>query len=110
MAQECRVINVKRFTGLPHPDRDKQFRYLRRGLEAFQRSGDPVLSVDTKKKELIGEFKNAGRTQRRTPREVNAHDFQQDALFRTAPTGYTIQSTTVGMCMWEWMAIRHNLP
>src|SRR5208337_4689010 len=66
-------VNVKRFTGPPHPDRDKQFRYLRREREAFQRAGDPVLSVDTKKKELVGEFKNAGRAWRRKAREVNAH-------------------------------------
>ena len=80
-------VNVKRFTGPPHPDRDKQFRYLRREREAFQRAGDPVLSVDTKKKELVGEFKNDGRTWRRTAREVNAHDFPQDAQFRAAPYG-----------------------
>jgi len=61
-------VNVKRFTGPPHPDRDKQFRYLRREREAFQRAGDPILSVDTKKKELVGEFKNHGRTWRRTAR------------------------------------------
>ena len=80
-------VNVKRFTGPPHPDRDKQFRYLRREREAFQRAGDPILSVDTKKKELVGEFKNNGRTWRRTAREVNAHDFPQDAQFRAAPYG-----------------------
>jgi hypothetical protein len=80
-------VNVKRFTGPPHPDRDKQFRYLRRQRKNHQRTGDAVLSVDTKKKELIGEFKNSGRTWRRTPREVNAHDFKQDAVCRAAPYG-----------------------
>ena len=80
-------VNVKRFTGPPHPDRDKQFRYLRRERKTFRRAGDPVLSVDTKKKELVGEFKNDGRTWRRTAREVNAHDFPQDAKFRAAPYG-----------------------
>jgi hypothetical protein len=80
-------VNVKRFTGPPHPDRDRQFRYLRRQRRAFQRAGDPVISVDTKKKELIGEFKNPGRTWRRTPQEVNAHDFPQDAECRAAPYG-----------------------
>lgn len=80
-------VNVKRFTGPPHPDRDRQFRYLRREREAFQRGGDPVLSVDTKKKELVGNFKNDGRTWRRAAREVNAHDFPQDAQFRAAPYG-----------------------
>jgi hypothetical protein len=80
-------VNVKRFTGPPHPDRDRQFHYLRRERETFQRGGAPVLSVDTKKKELVGEFKNDGRTWRRTAREVNAHDFPQDAQFRAAPYG-----------------------
>ena len=80
-------VNVKRFTGPPHPDRDQQFRYLRREREAFQRAGDPVLSVDSKKKELVGEFKNDGRSWRRKAREVNAHDFPQDARFRAAPYG-----------------------
>ena len=59
-------VNVKRFTGPPHPDRDRQFQYLRRKREQFLAAGDPVISVDTKKKELIGEFQNAGSTDRRT--------------------------------------------
>lgn len=80
-------VNVKRFTGPPHPDRDRQFRYIRRQRRAFQRAGDPILSVDTKKKELIGQFKNPGRTWRRRPQEVNAHDFLQDAECRAAPYG-----------------------
>lgn len=80
-------VNVKRFTGPPHPDRDRQFRYLREQREKFLAAGDPVLSVDTKKKELIGEFKNAGRVYRRTAYEVNAHDFPQDAQFRSVPYG-----------------------
>ena len=80
-------VNVKRFTGRPHPDRDRQFRYLRRQRRVFQRAGDPVVSVDAKKKELIGRFKNPGRTWRRTPQEVNAHDFLQDAACRAAPYG-----------------------
>ena len=78
-------VNVKRFTGPPHPDRDQQFRYLRRQRKAFLRAGDPVLSVDTKKKELIGRFKNPGRTWRRTPHQVNVHDFIQDAACRAVP-------------------------
>ena len=80
-------VNVKRFTGPPHPDRDRQFQYLRRQRRAFQRASDPVVSVDAKKKELIGQFKNPGRTWRRTPQEVNAHDFLQDAACRAAPYG-----------------------
>ena len=80
-------VNVKRFTGPPHPDRDQQFQYLREQRETFLAAGDPVLSVDTKKKELIGEFKNMGRTYRRTAYEVNAHDFPHDAVCKAVPYG-----------------------
>jgi hypothetical protein len=53
--------NVKTREGPQHPNRDAQFRYLNRQVKAFRRVGDPVISVDTKKKELVGAFKNAGR-------------------------------------------------
>ena len=59
-------VNVQRFTGPPHPDRDRQFQDLREQREEFLRAGNPLISVDTKNKELIGEFKNAGQTYRRT--------------------------------------------
>ena len=58
-------VNVKRFTGPPHPDRDKQFQYLRRQRRRFQKAGCPTISVDAKKKELVGNFRNAGRKWRR---------------------------------------------
>jgi Rhodopirellula transposase DDE domain len=79
--------NRKRFTGPPHPDRDRQFRYIARLKKHFFRAGWPVISVDTKKKELIGNFKNAGRTWCEQGEEVNAHDFPQDALARASPYG-----------------------
>src|SRR5436305_3796746 len=53
--------NAKVIEGTRHPDRDAQFRYISEQARVHQDSGDPVISVDTKKKELIGEFKNAGR-------------------------------------------------
>ena len=56
--------NVKTIEGRQHPDRDAQFRYINARVRLFQRTGDPVVSVDTKKKELIGAFRNAGRTWR----------------------------------------------
>jgi hypothetical protein len=52
--------NVKTREGARHPDRDAQFRYLNRQVKSFRRDGSPVISVDTKKKELVGAFKNAG--------------------------------------------------
>jgi hypothetical protein len=80
-------VNVKRFTGPPHPDRDKQFRYLRRQRRKFQKARCPAVSVDAKKKELVGNFRNAGRKWSRRAEEVNAHDFPQDAQCRAAPYG-----------------------
>src|SRR6516165_6918376 len=53
--------NAKTIEGTRHPDRDAQFRYISEQARAHQGAGDPVISVDTKKKELVGEFKNAGR-------------------------------------------------
>ena len=53
--------NVKTREGAQHPDRDAQFRYLNRQVKNFRRDGSPVISVDTKKKELVGAFKNEGR-------------------------------------------------
>jgi len=79
--------NRKRFTGPPHPDRDRQFRYIERVKKLFLAAGHPVVSVDAKKKELIGNFKNPGRTWCRQADEVNAHDFRQDAIARAVPYG-----------------------
>ena len=69
--------NIKTKEGASHPDRDAQFRYLHDQAKPFVQSGDPVLSVDAKKKEKIGEFKNPGVKWRKSgqPREVNVYDF-----------------------------------
>jgi hypothetical protein len=80
-------VNVKRFTGPPHPDRDRQFRYLQGQLEAFRDRGWPVISVDAKKAELIGNFKNAGALWCWQAEQVNCHDFRADALGRAIPYG-----------------------
>jgi hypothetical protein len=80
-------VNVKRLTGPYHPDRDTQFRYLGSLVDLFREEGWPILSVDTKKKELVGNFANHGTTWVQEPYEVNAHDFLTDALCRAAPYG-----------------------
>lgn len=80
-------VNRKRFTGPPHPDRDRQFRYIARQKRRFLEAGWPVISVDSKKKELIGNFQNAGRVWCREPDEVNAYDFRSDAVGRASPYG-----------------------
>jgi hypothetical protein len=79
--------NRKRFTGPPHPDRDRQFRYIARQRKRFLKAGWPVISVDTKKKELVGNFKNAGQSWRQEAEEVNAYDFLTDAVGRATPYG-----------------------
>jgi hypothetical protein len=80
-------VNIKRFTGPPHPDRDRQFRYLREYREFFRARGWPVISVDAKKSELVGNFKNAGALWCWHAEEVNAHDFLTDARGRAVPYG-----------------------
>jgi hypothetical protein len=69
------------------PERDTQFRYIEEQREQFQAAGQPIISVDTKKKELIGNFKNAGRVWRPSAEAVNVHDFPSDALARAVPYG-----------------------
>jgi hypothetical protein len=74
-------------SGGGHPDRDQQFSYITQQRQAFGAAGLPQISVDTKKKELIGQFKNAGRVWNQSAEAVNAHDFRQDALGRAVPYG-----------------------
>jgi len=79
--------NRKSLSGARHPDRDRQFRYIARVKKLFLAAGRPVISVDTKKKELIGSFLNPGRSWTRQAEQVNVHDFRQDALGRAVPYG-----------------------
>ena len=71
--------NRKTIEGKQHPDRNAQFEYISRRIKSQQRAVQPALSVDTKKKEIIGKYKNSGRTWRRKgkPIEVQTHDFPQ---------------------------------
>ncbi len=79
--------NRKRLAGTHDPRRDRQFRYLTRRRRLYLARGWPVISVDTKKKEWIGNFKNRGRTWRRQPRDVLDHDFPSWAIGRAIPYG-----------------------
>lgn len=79
--------NRKRLTNEPNPERDRQLRYLARLRHAFQKAGKPVISVDAKKRELVGNFKNAGRTWRQRPLEVLETDFRSDAKGIALPYG-----------------------
>ena len=81
--------NRKNLEGPQHPDRDAQFRYLNEQIRRHNWRREPVVSVDTKKKELIGPYKNAGRTWRNAgdPEEVKEHDFIDRELGKAIPYG-----------------------
>jgi DDE family transposase len=81
--------NAKTVEGRRHPDRDAQFRYINEQVKAHQGAGDPVVSVDTKKKELVGEFANAGREWRPKgqPVATRTHDFPGDSAGKAVPYG-----------------------
>lgn len=81
--------NAKTIEGRRHPDRDAQFRYINEQVKAHQGAGDPVVSVDTKKKELVGEFANAGREWRPKGKPVatRTHDFPGDSRGKAIPYG-----------------------
>ena len=79
--------NVKRLIGKVHPQRDWQYRFIQRAKARFIRAGQPVISVDAKKSELIGNFKNRGQRYCQTADAVNAYDFPSDAQCRATPYG-----------------------
>ena len=84
--------------GEPHPDRDAQFRFIDKKAKEFLEAGDPVISVDTKKKELIGNFKNNGSEYRKEndPRQVLDHDFALPELGKVAPYGVYVLNDNTG--------------
>lgn len=81
--------NKKTHEGSKSPDRNAQFEHINEKSKAFIRAQQPVISVDTKKKELIGNFKNNGQeyAPKETPKEVNAYDFVSQALCKAVPYG-----------------------
>ena len=86
-------VNHKKLAGKTSPYRDQQFRYIKRMRQTFVRSELPVISVDAKKKELIGRFKNAGRVWAKSPTLVKDHDFRSEGVGMAAPYGvYDLQA------------------
>src|SRR4051794_39087628 len=81
--------NFKANEGRNHPDRDAQFEHINAQVLAFQADDQPVISVDTKKKELVGNYRNPGTDWRRKgqPRRVNGHDFENKKLGKAIPYG-----------------------
>jgi len=72
--------NRKRFEGGEHPDRNRQFEYINRSCERYIENSDPVISIDTKKKEQVGNYKNTGKTlsKTKTPKDVEVYDFAEN--------------------------------
>jgi len=89
--------NTKTIEGTQHPDRDAQFRYINEQVVAFQADGEPVISVDTKKKELVGNYANGGAEwePKGAPRRTNVHDFADPELGKAVPYGvYDVTANT----------------
>jgi len=99
--------NRKTREGSSHPDRNAQFEYINRQVVAFQKRQQPVISVDTKKKELVGEFKNAGEEwqPKGQPQKVNVHDFPDKKLGKAIPYGVYDLACNEG---WVSVGIDHD--
>jgi transposase len=99
--------NRKTREGSEHPDRDAQFGHINATAEGFLAAGDPVISVDTKKKELVGDFKNGGREWRPKgePEEVRVYDFVIPELGRVSPYGVYDLASNAG---WINVGIDHD--
>ncbi len=92
--------NRKTREGAQHPDRNAQFEHIAKRVKARQRCGEPALSVDTKKKEVLGNLKNPGKTYRRkrNPVEVKCHDFPDPELGKAIPYGvYDLNHNEAGV-------------
>jgi len=99
--------NAKTREGASHPDRNAQFEHINAAVTAFQAAGEPAISVDTKKKELVGDFKNGGRALRPKghPEPVRVHDFVIPELGKAVPYGvYDIAANTG----WVNLGINHD--
>jgi hypothetical protein len=99
--------NRKTREGTDHPDRDAQFGYINRQVRTFQKAGQPVISVDAKKKELVGNFRNPGREwhRRGEPERVRAKDFPDKQLGKAIPEGVYDVSRNEG---WVSVGVDHD--
>ena len=99
--------NRKTAEGRQHPDRDGQFNHINKRARACQRRGDPVVSVDTKKKELVGDFANGGREwrPRGEPERVRVHDFKDAELGKAIPYGVYDLAADAG---WVSVGVDHD--
>ena len=114
-AQFSLRTNRKRLARTHEPERDRQFRRIARLRRCFEKQENPVLSIDTKKKELLGQFKNPGVTWRQEPIDVLDHDFPSAAVGRAIPfgiydlarnTGFVVVGTTRETAAFAGAALR----
>jgi hypothetical protein len=120
-------VNVKELDGRSSPDRDEQFEYIQAQIEAFWDHGWPIISVDTKKRELIGTFRNPGRIWSQEPTRVNIYDFRslakgiaipysiydylRDAGYIAVGTSADTSAFAVDSITWWWTTFgRHHYP
>lgn len=100
-------VNRKQLAGTNHPQRNEQFEYIHTERRLCEQQGIPVISVDTKKKEIVGCFKNAGEVWARSPLSVNDHDFRSDATGVAIPYGiYDTPANRGGV----FVGTSHNTP
>lgn len=99
--------NNKRYEGSNHPDRNEQFNYIYNKVKKFQRTNSPIISVDAKKKELIGKYKNNGQTwcPKGKPKEVNVYDFPDPKKPKATPYGVYDLTENEG---WVSVGISHD--
>ncbi len=99
--------NNKRYEGSGHPDRDKQFNFIYEKIKKFQKTHNPIISVDAKKKELIGCYKNNGREwhSKGKPEYVNVYDFPDPKMPKAAPYGVYDVTFNEG---WVSVGISHD--
>lgn len=97
----------KRLEGASHPDRDAQFKNITKAVQSFQKAKQPTISVDTKKKELIGEFSNKGAEwqPKGKPEGANTHDFPDEELGKAIPYGVYDMSRNEG---WVSVGVDHD--
>jgi len=102
-------VNRKTREGAGHPDRNAQFEHIAKRAKEFQQRGQPVISVDTKKKELVGDFKNAGQEwhPKGKPPAVRVHDFKDDELGKAIPYGVYDLGANAG---WVSVGTDHDTP
>jgi hypothetical protein len=97
----------KRLEGTSHEDRDAQFQFINRSVKQFQRQGQPIISIDAKKKELVGTFHNKGREwqPKGKPEGANTHDFKDKKLGKAIPYGVLDLAANEG---WVSVGIDHD--